>query len=76
MKGHKDSVCIVRYGSNDTLLISGSLDCSIKIWNLLTKKNIKTLIGHINSVKFICLTEDSSQIISGSDDLTIKIWET
>ena len=50
--GHTEwvkSLCQIESGE----LISGSLDKSIKIWNLLSGEGIKTLIGHTAGVTYL-----------------------
>lgn len=61
--------------SNDSkILISGSRDQSIKVWNLETNEQIRTLKGHSEGVCAIALSPDGEIIASGSADKTIKLW--
>ena len=52
--------------------ISGNLDNTIKIWNLVTGELERTLTGHSDSVNSVAV--NNNKIISGSKDNTIKIW--
>lgn len=54
--------------------VSGSWDKTIKIWNVETRYEIKTLAGHRGSVYSVTISPDGGCIASGSDDKTIKIW--
>ncbi len=56
------------------IIVSGSHDKTIKIWDVYSGNNIKTLytISNVNSVYF---SSDSKLIVSGSYDTTIKIWD-
>lgn len=54
-------------------LASGSIDETIKIWNLQSKENIKTLTGHFGAVTCLLYMKNIG-IISGSRDRKIKIW--
>ena len=54
-------------------LVSGSDDQTIKIWEVLSGKLLKTLEGHSNNVLCVCFSNDGSKIASGSSDNTIKI---
>ena len=58
-----------------TLLVSGSRDTTIKIWDLTSGTLLNTLIGHSGAVWSVILSSDDSKIISGSYDKTIKIWD-
>jgi WD40 repeat protein len=75
--GHYGSInCLLPFKKLD-LIISGSSDTSIRIWNPATDLEIREmfiLTGHKKAVN--CLRLDlKDQIISGSDDFYIKIWK-
>jgi WD40 repeat protein len=55
-------------------LASGSYDNTIKLWNLATGEEIRTLRGHSQSVRSIAISPDGKTLASGSADNTIKIW--
>ncbi|KZT03401.1 WD40 repeat-like protein [Laetiporus sulphureus 93-53] len=54
------------------VLISGSLDNTIKLWDIETGKAVKTLFGHIEGVWAVA--SDKLRLVSGSHDRTIKVW--
>jgi WD40 repeat protein len=56
------------------MIVSGSWDNTIKVWNLNTGKLLNTLEGHSLFVESVAITSDNSMIVSGSDDKTIKVW--
>lgn len=53
------------------VLISGSLDNTIKTWDIKTGKAVKTFFGHIEGVWSVAT--DKMRLISGSHDRTIKV---
>ena len=55
------------------MLVSGSGDCTIIVWDLSMYEMKRTLRGHKAAVT--TLQFDSSRIISGSLDCLIKIWD-
>ena len=66
--GHTDTVRCLQV--NGSILISGSYDNTLKIWDLESGLCKNTLYGHTDSV--LCLQFDHEKIISGSADKTIK----
>lgn len=52
------------------VLVSGSLDNTIKTWDINTGKAVKTFFGHIEGVWSVAA--DKMRFISGSHDRTIK----
>ena len=71
LEGHTNSVLSVCI--KDNLIISGSFDKTIKIWDIESGKGIKTLEGHKDCVNSVAIKDNL--VISGSDDKTIKIWD-
>ena len=70
--GHNDGVYTCQFDQN--VIISGSRDSSIKIWDLQSGDCIKTIeSAHEKSV--LCLHFDDEQIVTGSSDYTIRIWD-
>jgi F-box/WD-40 domain protein MET30 len=53
------------------VLISGSLDNTIKLWDIDTGQAVKTLFGHIEGVWAVA--SDKLRLVSGSHDRTIKV---
>ena len=59
---------------NDQILISGSFDKNIKIWDLQNVKCLQTISEHKGNI--ICIIKLSeNKFASCSCDCTIKIWE-
>ncbi|KAH9857724.1 WD40 repeat-like protein [Lenzites betulinus] len=54
------------------VLISGSLDNTIKLWDIGTGTVQRTLFGHIEGVWAVA--SDKLRLVSGSHDRTIKVW--
>ena len=60
--------------ADQKFVVSGSSDNTIKIWNLETGQEIRTLNGHKNYVRSVAVTADQKFVVSGSSDKTVKIW--
>lgn len=59
----------------DGLLASGSVDKTIKLWDVNTGKVKSTLTGHDGSVYSIAFGSDGKRLASGSADNTIRVWD-
>jgi WD40 repeat protein len=81
---HKDSITALAvytpsYGSKeDPLIVTGSIDRLIMIWNLFTGQKIQTLIGHTDRVCWITIHDPENKrpvLLSGGDDGQTIIWQ-
>lgn len=70
-RGHTNGVTAIDI-LDDKILASGSYDSTIKIWDLDTGNELRTLQGHTRGIRSLQL--DDSKLISASLDHTIKIW--
>eukprot|EP01124_Arcella_intermedia_P015170 TRINITY_DN21693_c0_g1_i1.p1 TRINITY_DN21693_c0_g1~~TRINITY_DN21693_c0_g1_i1.p1 ORF type:complete len:472 (-),score=112.61 TRINITY_DN21693_c0_g1_i1:36-1451(-) len=73
LKGHLCPVGCLGVVNNGTQLVSGSNDNTLKVWDLKTGQNEKTLTGHTGSVYTLKVWKD--HVITGSHDKRIKIWD-
>jgi len=73
--GHANSVTSLAITPDGKHIVSGSLDRTIKIWDMKSGECINTLEGHTNSIFSLSITPDEKHIVSGSWDDTIKIWD-
>jgi len=72
LKGHiKPVTCVFAYNNR---IISGSDDCTIRVWDLNSDKCYHILQGHTSPITCLFVTEE--YIVSGSYDKTIRIWNT
>lgn len=72
--GHGDSVNAVAVTPDDTKVISGSSDHTVKVWNLNTGAEVLTLRGHTSPVNAVAVTPDGTRVISGASDNTVRVW--
>ncbi|KPI40883.1 Cell division control protein 4 [Cyphellophora attinorum] len=72
LTGHQHSVrAIAAYA--DTL-VSGSYDCTVRVWRISTGETVHRLQGHTQKVYSVVLDQTRNRCISGSMDNMVKIW--
>ncbi|MGI8500490.1 MAG: protein kinase domain-containing protein [Hassallia sp.] len=74
LKGHSSDVNSVSFTPDGQMLVTGSDDRTIKLWNLTTKQEIRTFKGHSSYIYAIAISPDGQTIASSSVDKTIKLW--
>ena len=75
LRGHKHAVQSVAFSPDGTTLASGSLDHSLKLWNVVTGKERTTFQGHTSAVQSVAFSPDGKALVSGSNDETVKLWD-
>jgi len=73
--GHTKEVNSLNFLSDGTSLVSGSDDCTVKLWDMQTGGVVKTFSGHTNWVYSVSVSADCATIASGSSDDTIRLWD-
>lgn len=69
-RGHTNGVMCLQF--DDSILATGSYDSTIKIWDIETGNELRTLRGHTSGIR--ALQFDDTKLISGSLDSTLKVW--
>uniref|UniRef100_A0A1I7U2T6 F-box domain-containing protein n=1 Tax=Caenorhabditis tropicalis TaxID=1561998 RepID=A0A1I7U2T6_9PELO len=74
LRGHEDHVITCMQIHND-LLVTGSDDNTLKVWNIDTGSMKFNLSGHTGGVWTSQISTCGKYIISGSTDRTVKVWD-
>ena len=74
--GHTTSINTVVLSPDGKLLASGSSDASVKLWEVSTGRELRTLLGHEPKITTLIFTPDSETLVNASYDTTIRLWDT
>ncbi|MCA8986669.1 MAG: protein kinase [Planctomycetaceae bacterium] len=74
LTGHTGPIRSVRFSPDSGLLISGSQDNSVKVWDAKSGAPIKTFRGHDSAVRGCIMTRDLRSVLSCSEDHLVIRW--
>jgi WD40 repeat protein len=75
LKDHSDAVYSVSWRPGAAELASGSLDKTVKIWNVNAGTVIKTLKDHVDAVFGVAYSADGKWLATGSMDRSLKLYD-
>ncbi len=73
--GHKNIITSVYASSDKKTIISGSIDDTLKIWNINIDSEIKNAPIHTDPVSILCFSSDGKKIGTVSKK-KIQIWDS
>lgn len=79
LNGHEHAVTSVRFVPSDrsdkNLLVSGSADRTMRLWDATTGFCVRVLKGHSDWVRSVCPSEYGQFVLSASSDNTACLWD-
>lgn len=76
LRGHNNFVSDIVISSDGQFALSGSWDCTLRLWEIGTGKCTRRFVGHAKDVLSVAFSSDNRQIVSASRDRTVKLWNT
>lgn len=76
LEGHRLVVEVVAFSHDSKLLVSGSMDETIRIWSATTGECMQIYEDYMGVVKSVAFSHDSKFVVSGSSDRFVRIWST
>jgi len=75
LKGHLLSVSALSFSMYGKRLASGSIDKTIRIWDLNTSNPGRVLFGHYLTVSKLFFAWGGGKVVSSGADQTVRIWD-
>jgi WD40 repeat protein len=75
ISGHSDCIYAVAFSAESATIATASYDKSIKLWDVSSGKEIRTLRDHVDSIYALAFTPDGKRLVSGAADRSVKIWD-
>jgi centriolar protein POC1 len=73
--GHTNWIRSAQFSPDARIIVSGSDDKSVKIWDVANKKNLMSFTDHTEIVRDVKFHPDGTCVASCSDDSKIKLWD-
>ena len=73
--GHSAPVEAVAFSPDGRIVVSGSDDGTLKLWDVASGALVRTLKGHNQGVWSVAFSPDGRLIVSGGADKTLKLWD-
>ncbi len=73
LAGHSGAVYAVAFSPDSQWLATGSLDETIRFWEIRSGQVIRTLPGHSKWVNALAFSPDGSKIVSVGRDGTVRV---
>ena len=73
MSGHSQSVSCVAFSYDESHVVSGSRDSTVRIWDCHTGDKVG-LYQHLGWVTCVAFSRDGGCVAFGDDDGTVQIW--
>ncbi len=74
LRGHSDLIRVLNRGPERDLWITGSDDCTLRLWDLFDERCIAVLEGHASPVGAAAFFPNSSLIASAGADGSVRLW--
>lgn len=75
LAGHCGDVNCCLIHPNGMYVLTGSLDTTLRVWNIENGEELMILTGHSASVTALSVSPDGRYVASGALDWTVRVWD-
>lgn len=72
--GHSDRVHAVAFSPNEKIVATGSQDETVRLWDVATGYELRTLRGHTSYVSAVAFSPDGKLVCAGGREGELKVW--
>ncbi|MGB3308974.1 MAG: protein kinase [Nodosilinea sp.] len=72
--GHQSWVMAAAFTPQQPVLVSGSLDDTLRVWNWQTGDLLHSIKGHARGVNDVAIDRRGQMLVSCGDDAAVKVW--
>ncbi|MGH9971214.1 MAG: caspase family protein [Pyrinomonadaceae bacterium] len=73
--GHSRPIISIAFSADGKMLATGSTDHTIKLWDVATGRELRTLTGHSDGIGAVAFSVNGKTLASAGLDNTIKSWD-
>lgn len=74
LRGHQDDVAALAFADDERWLATGSVDGTIRLWEVPGGREVAVLPGHLESVEAVAFSADGRTLASVSPGVDVTFW--
>jgi WD40 repeat protein len=75
LRGHSAALSVAAFSADGSLLVTGSDDRSLRIWDGKTGQPLRQLEGHRDSIRAVAFSPDGRRLLSGGADRSARLFD-